>query len=129
MRHPPAQLPAAIPPAAPGTPVAVVDCGASAVRAFIAETPADDEDQPRILEDLSFPVDLTHSFVSGKLSRVGMDGVVRAFAGIVEAARNYGITALRAVATSGLREAVNSDVLIERLRSRLGIELEVIDIG
>jgi exopolyphosphatase/guanosine-5'-triphosphate,3'-diphosphate pyrophosphatase len=129
MRHPPAQLPAAIPRAAPGTPVAVVDCGASAVRAFIAETPADDEGQPRILEDLSFPVDLTHSFVSGKLSRVGMDGVVRAFAGIVEAARNYGITALRAVATSGLREAVNSDVLVERLRSRLGVELEIIDIG
>jgi exopolyphosphatase/guanosine-5'-triphosphate,3'-diphosphate pyrophosphatase len=109
--------------------VAVVDCGTSAVRAFIAEVPRGEDGQPRILEDLSYPVDLTDSFISGKLSRAGMDRVVTAFSGIAAAAKAYGINVLRAVATSGLREAANSDVLIERLRRVQGVDLEIIDIG
>ena len=109
--------------------VAVVDCGTSAVRAFIAEVPRGEDGQPRILEDLSYPVDLTDSFISGKLSRAGMDRVVTAFSVIAAAAKAYGINVLRAVATSGLREAANSDVLIERLRRVQGVDLEIIDIG
>ena len=31
------------------------------------------------------------------------------------------------MATSALREAANSDVLVERLRSGLGVDLEIID--
>jgi len=61
--------------------VAVVDCGTSSVRAFIAQLQSDGGD-PEILEDLSFPVDLTDAFVSGKLSRQAMDGVVEAFVNI-----------------------------------------------
>jgi exopolyphosphatase/guanosine-5'-triphosphate,3'-diphosphate pyrophosphatase len=106
--------------------VAVVDCGTSSVRAFIAEAEGQGH---RILEDLVFPVDLTRGFIAGKLDRESMDGVVQACAGIVAAAKAYGITELRAVGTSAFREAANSDVLIERLRSRLGINLEIIDIA
>jgi exopolyphosphatase / guanosine-5'-triphosphate,3'-diphosphate pyrophosphatase len=106
--------------------VAVVDCGTSSVRAFIAQLPTDGGD-PEILEDLSFPVDLTDAFVSGKLSRQAMDGVVEAFVNIVASARGYGITTVRAVGTSALREAINSDVLVERLRANQGIDLEIID--
>ena len=46
--------------------VMVADCGTSSVRAFIAEIPATG-DNYRILEDLSFPIELTDSFVSGKI--------------------------------------------------------------
>ena len=106
--------------------VAVVDCGTSSVRAFIAEIPAGGDDH-RVLEDLSYPIDLTGGFVAGKLSRAAMDAVVDAFAGIAAAAKGYGITALRGVATSALREAANSDVLVERLRGELGVDLEIID--
>src|SRR5688572_972136 len=106
--------------------VAVVDCGTSSVRAFIAQLPTDAGD-PQILEDLSFPVDLTDAFVSGKLSRQAMDGVVEAFVNIVASARGYGINTVRAVGTSALREATNSDVLVERLRANQGIDLEIID--
>ncbi len=127
----PAPAPALVQPVrkAPEAQVAVVDCGTSAVRAFIAEVPREEDGLPRILEDISFPVDLTGSFISGKLSREGMDRVVKAFDGIAAAASAYGITSLRAVATSGLREAANSDVLVERLRRHQGVELEIIDIG
>ncbi len=106
--------------------VLVVDCGTSSVRAFIAQIPVQGNDF-HVLEDLSFPVDLTESFVSGKLSRQAMDGVAEAFAAIMESAKTYGVTRMRAVGTSALREAINSDVLVERLRSYLKIDLEVID--
>ncbi len=106
--------------------VGVIDCGSSAVRAFIAEIPVAGDDY-RVIEDLSVPVDLTAGFLTGKLSRSAMDGVARAVAGIQQAAKGYGITSLRAVATSALREAANSDVLVERLRNRLNVNLEIID--
>lgn len=105
----------------------VIDCGSSAVRAYIAELLPDSPDEYRVLEELSVPVDLTAGFLAGKLSRTAMDGVARAVAGIQQAAKGYGITALRAVATSAMREATNSDVLAERLRNRLGVSLEIID--
>ncbi len=113
----------AVPAAAP-RPVAVVDCGTSSVRAYIAELVGDGY---RILEDLAYPVDMTTSFIAGKLTREAMDGVVDAFAGIVAVARSYGIAEVRAVATSALREAVNADVLIERVRDRHNVVLEAID--
>jgi len=105
-------------------PVAVIDCGTSSVRAFLAEVRGA---QQRILEDLVYPVDLTPGFTGGTLDRGAMDAVVEAFTGIKAAAAAYGITDIRAVATSALREAANSDVLIERLRYRTGVVLEVID--
>jgi len=106
--------------------VAVIDCGTSAVRAYIAEVGGK---EPRVLEDLRHPIDLTPSFTAEKLTREGMDGVERAFTGIMQAARDNGVSVVRAVATSALRESANSDVLIERLRARLGVDLEIIDSG
>ncbi len=110
--------------ASAGEVIAVIDCGSSSVRAFLAEV---DGEQQRILEDLIFPVDLTAGFTGGKLDREAMDSVVTAIEGIRAAAAAYRITNIRAVATSALREANNSDVLIERVRARCGIDLEVID--
>lgn len=106
--------------------VAVIDCGTSSVRAFLAEINGDEQ---RILEDLVYPVELTAGFTGGKLNREAMDAVVQAFVGITTAAAAYRITKIRAVATSALREANNSDVLIERIRTRFGIDLDVIDGG
>jgi exopolyphosphatase/guanosine-5'-triphosphate,3'-diphosphate pyrophosphatase len=107
-----------------GEVVAVIDCGTSSVRAFLAEIHGEEQ---RILEDLVYPVELTAGFTGGKLDREAMDAVVTAIEGILAAAAAYRITNVRAVATSALREANNSDVLIERVRSRFGIDLEVID--
>ncbi len=105
--------------------VAVVDCGTTSVRAFLADLAADGG--IRVLEDLVQPVDLTAAFSSGTLDRAAMDGVVEALRGIVAAAAGYGIRELRAVGTSGLREADNADVLLERVRAETGVDIEVID--
>ncbi|MBA3707805.1 MAG: HD domain-containing protein [Planctomycetes bacterium] len=108
----------------PARHVAVVDCGTSSVRAFLTEIRGAEQ---RILEDLVYPVDLTPGFTGGKLDRAAMDGVVQAFTGIRSAAESYGIVDIRAVATSAMREAANSDVLIESLRQKARIEVEIID--
>ena len=110
--------------ASAGEVVAVIDCGTSSVRAFLAEVNGEHQ---RVLEDLVYPVELTAGFTGGKLDREAMDAVVKAIEGIMAAAGAYRITSIRAVATSALREANNSDVLIERVRARFGIDLEVID--
>jgi exopolyphosphatase/guanosine-5'-triphosphate,3'-diphosphate pyrophosphatase len=104
--------------------VAVIDCGASSVRAFIAEIAGAEQ---RVLEDIVHPVDLTAAFSSGRLDRASMDAVARAVAAITVAAKGYGVSTVRAVATSALREAENTDVLVERLRLEQGVELDVID--
>lgn len=109
---------------APPRPVAVVDCGTSSVRAFIAEICGG---EIRLLDDLVHPVDLTGGLTGGKLDRVEMDHIAEAVGGILQTAREYGISEVRAVGTSALREAANSDVLVERLRAEFGLQLEIID--
>lgn len=104
--------------------VAVIDCGTSAVRALLVEIRADG---PRILEDIVRPVDLGAGLTGGKLSHEVMAEVVDAVSGIGAAMKSYRITEVRAVATSGVRESANGDVLIERVRLATGIELEAID--
>jgi len=107
-----------------GRPVAVIDCGTSAVRALLVEIRPDG---PRTLEDIVRPVDLGEGLTGGKLSHEVMEEVIKAVGGIREAMRAYGIEQVRAVATSGVRESANGDVLIERVRAATGIELEPID--
>lgn len=109
---------------ASGRPVAVIDCGTSAVRALLVEIRPDG---PRTLEDIVRPVDLGTGLTGGKLSHEIMAEVIDAVSGIREAMRGYGIEQVRAVATSGVRESANGDVLIERVRAATGIELEPID--
>lgn len=104
--------------------VAVVDCGTSAVRAFIAEL---DGAKQKILEEIQHPIDLTAAFDREKFDREAMDQVIEAFEAVVKVASEFGVCQFRAVATSAFREAANSDVLVERLRTKLGVDLEVID--
>ncbi len=107
-----------------GRPVAVIDCGTSAVRALLVEIRPEG---PRTLEDIVRPVDLGAGLTGGKLSHEAMAEVIDAVSGICEAMRTYGIEQVRAVATSGVRESANGDVLIERVRAATSIELEPID--
>ena len=98
--------------------VAVVDCGTSSVRAFIAQLPSDGGD-PLILEDLSFPVDLTEAFVSGKLSRQAMDGVVEAFVNACACARHHVFSAIALGDLDLLRRVGAPSVPARRSKRRL----------
>jgi exopolyphosphatase / guanosine-5'-triphosphate,3'-diphosphate pyrophosphatase len=104
--------------------VCVIDCGTSSVRATIAEV---DVDRIHVLEDIVRIVDLSQALVTGRLELEALDAAESAIAGILTAAKAYGVDRFRAVATTGVREAGNADILLERIRTRHGLDLEVID--
>ena len=65
-------------------------------------------------------------FTTGQIQPSIMAQEVEAFTRIRWEAEEFGVNALRAVGTSALREAGNSGQLIQQVRERTGIELEVL---
>jgi exopolyphosphatase / guanosine-5'-triphosphate,3'-diphosphate pyrophosphatase len=115
--------------AAADTPVlvAVLDMGASAIRLAIAEIVVGQP--PRIVEELSRRVSLGRdSFSSGGAirSRTG-DAVIAAVDGFRTSMELYGVSRIRAAATSAVREARNGDVFLDRIRRRTGIDFDIIN--
>ena len=110
----------------PLRPVAVLDMGASAVRLLVAELPPGEP--PRILEEASRAVLLgKDAFTGGRLGASTIEATLRALEGFRRIMDSYGVVRYRAVATSAVREAVNRDTFLDRVRLRTGIDVEVID--
>jgi exopolyphosphatase/guanosine-5'-triphosphate,3'-diphosphate pyrophosphatase len=107
-------------------PVAVLDMGATAVRLVVAElTPGD---PPRILEEASRAVLLgKDAFTHGRLGSATVEATLRALEGFRRIMDSYAVVRYRAVATSAVREALNRDTFLDRVRLRAGIDVEVID--
>ena len=115
------------PPGGPALrPVAVLDMGASAIRLVVAELPPGEP--PRILEEASRSVLLgKDAFTGGRLGATTIEATLRALEGFRRIMDAYGVVRYRAVATSAVREAVNRDTFLDRVRLRTGIDVEVID--
>ena len=112
--------------ASPPVVLGVLDVGASAIRLLIAQhTPGA---HPEILEEASRAVLLGRdTFSSGRIGAATMDAAIRALAGFQEMMDSYGVTRVRAVATSAVREASNAETFLDRVRVRVGLNVEVID--
>ena len=107
-------------------PVAVLDMGATAIRLLVAELPSGEP--PRILEEASRAVLLgKDAFTSGRLGAATIEATLRALEGFRRIMDSYGVVRYRAVATSAVREAINRDTFLDRVRLRAGIDVEVID--
>ena len=110
----------------PPRPVAVLDMGASAIRIVVAEiTPGE---PARILEEASRGVLLgKDTFTSGRLGAATVEATLKALEGFRRIMDGYGVVRYRAVATSAVRESLNRDTFLDRVRLRTGIDVEVID--
>lgn len=121
-------VPSNNPPAAPVI-RAVIDIGATAVRMMIAEILPGEA--PRTLEFLEQSVSLgKDTFSSGKISASTLERCVRVCRDFSEMLRQYNLNdpaAVRAVATSAVSEAVNSDVLLDRIFMATGITVDILD--
>jgi exopolyphosphatase / guanosine-5'-triphosphate,3'-diphosphate pyrophosphatase len=111
---------------APDNLVAAIDIGASSIRMDVAEVAP--EGKLRILDSLKKGVQLgKDTFVAGILSeesiRAACD-VLRDFKKIMD---TYGVIRYRAVATSAVREAANSDTFLDRILMSTGLDVDVID--
>jgi exopolyphosphatase / guanosine-5'-triphosphate,3'-diphosphate pyrophosphatase len=110
----------------PATPVAVIDIGASALKLTVAEPTADGGF--RILESLTRGVLLgKDTFTHGRLSAPSVEAALKALEGFRRVLDDYGVVRHRAVATSAVREAVNRDAFVDRVRLRTGLVVEIID--
>ena len=124
-RPDPTPPPAPVPAEAP-RPIAVVDMGASAIRLVVAETAAGQP--PRIVEEVSRGVLLgKDTFTHGRLGSATIEATLKALEGFRRIMDTYGVLRYRAVATSAVREAQNSDAFLDRIRLRTGLDVEVID--
>jgi exopolyphosphatase/guanosine-5'-triphosphate,3'-diphosphate pyrophosphatase len=113
------------PPVEPPKPFAAVDLGASAVRLVIAEG---EGDAMRIVEEVSRGVLLgKDTFTNARIGQPTVEAVLQAIEGFRSIMDTFGVVRYRAVATSALREASNRDTVLDRIRVRTGIDVEVID--
>ncbi|NRA39951.1 MAG: hypothetical protein HRU15_17545, partial [Planctomycetes bacterium] len=104
--------------------VMVVDIGTSAIRATIAEIV---RRRPQVLDQLTAPVDLSVTLRGGILDRDLMDQVTDILRRMKEMAAGFGVNAVRIVGTTSLREAINSDVLVENIKTALDMDIDIVD--
>ena len=66
-------------------------------------------------------------FLKGKISPQKEERLITSLRGFSELIKAYDVTAYRAVATSAMRSASNSEEIIERAKKEAGINIEIID--
>ena len=104
----------------------VVDIGASAIRLVVGQDVPGSH--PEVLEEASRAVLLGRdTFSTGRISAATMDAAIRALTGFRALMNWYGVTRVRAVATSAVREAANAETFLDRVRVRTGLDVEMID--
>lgn len=105
--------------------VAAIDCGTNTIRLLIAEADGQggliEHDRRQAFVGLGQGVDANHRFDPAALQRVF--GACESYA---EQLRVHAVEAVRFVATSATRDATNKEDLFVGVRSRLGVEPEVI---
>ncbi|MFV1986114.1 MAG: Ppx/GppA family phosphatase, partial [Gemmatimonadota bacterium] len=105
--------------------VAAIDVGSNAIRFVAAEF--HDETHHTELATERAPVRLGHSaFVDGELDDAAMDAAAGAFRRFRASIDELGITSVRAVATSAVRESRNGPAFVERIKSETDITLGLI---
>ncbi len=108
--------------------VAAIDAGSNAIRFVAAEF--DGPDRFRQLAFERVPVRLGRgAFLTGRLAEPAMEAAAAAFRGFRGRLDELGIEAVRAVATSAVRESRNGPDLVARIREASGIELGLISGG
>lgn len=105
--------------------ISAIDVGSNAMRMAVGEV--DDHWRVHVIENVRLPVRLGGDvFGQGVLQNETIQQAEEAFLRFKHLAETHGVQRLRAVATSAAREAVNGDLLMDRIRRTSGVELEII---
>ncbi|HVN16956.1 MAG TPA: Ppx/GppA phosphatase family protein [Anaerolineales bacterium] len=105
--------------------IAAIDVGSNAIRMAVGRV--NDKEQVEVLDNIRLPVRLGgDAFTHGKISESNIQAATDAFLRFRKVADDFAVTHMRAVATSAMREASNSRAVINRIRQRTKINLEVI---
>jgi len=104
---------------------AVIDVGTNSVKFHVGARSADGT--WRTLVDRAEVTRLGEGLQdSGRLEAEPMERTIGAIAGMVDEARQHDVAEIAAVGTAGMRTAANSADLVEAVRVRAGVDVEVI---
>lgn len=104
---------------------AAIDAGSNAIRLVIARASSLQDVEELHTERASVRLG-HHVFTTGRMDEETIARAARAFRQFRNQMDRYGVTAWRAVGTAAAREARNSARLVERIREKAGIELQII---
>jgi exopolyphosphatase / guanosine-5'-triphosphate,3'-diphosphate pyrophosphatase len=105
--------------------IAAIDAGSNAIRLIVGEIKDNGHVEP--IENIRLPVRLGQdAFTTGFLKEETIQQGVDAFLHFRRVSDDYGVTRIRAIATSALREAANSHILLDRIQQTSNIEIEII---
>jgi exopolyphosphatase/guanosine-5'-triphosphate,3'-diphosphate pyrophosphatase len=105
--------------------IAAIDAGSNAIRMIVGNVNEAWQVEP--IENIRLPVRLGQDvFTSGSLREKTIQQATEAFLHFKRVAQDLGVEQTRAIATSAMREATNSDILLNRISSMSGIEIEII---
>ena len=106
---------------------AVIDAGTNSTKFHVAERDADGHGPWRTVVDRAVVTRLGEGLeATGDIGAEPLERTVRAMSAMADEARDLGALAFAAVGTAGLRRAGNQAVVVEALRERAGLSLEVI---
>ena len=111
---------------------AVIDIGSKELRLNIAQATKPESERDieavKYLETLSYPLSLGRdTFQAGKMSFDKVDKACEVIKNFLHVAKGYGIRDVRTVATTAMREAANMDYILDQIKIKTGVSVDVID--
>lgn len=109
-----------------GTRLAAIDVGSNAIRLVIGEVESSGE--IRVLKKVREGVRLgKDTFSEGTISKKSIERTLETFEKFRDLIADQNVKSVRAVATSAMREASNSKIIVSEVAKSTGIKIEVID--
>jgi exopolyphosphatase/guanosine-5'-triphosphate,3'-diphosphate pyrophosphatase len=108
---------------------AVIDIGSNELRLHIAQAKLDSgHEGVKYLESLNYPLSLGRdTFHAGKIRFDKVDKACEIINNFLFAAKGYGVRHVRTVANTAAREATNIDYILDQIKIKTGVTVEVMD--
>ena len=105
--------------------IAAIDVGSNAIRLAVADL--DDEWHVKIIDNMRAPVRLGQdSFTTGFFQESTLQQAVESIAQFRHIIDDFGVSQIKAVATSAVRESKNKEIFLDRIARGSGIEINII---
>lgn len=106
--------------------VGTIDVGSNNIRMLIAEIKRDDT--VKILDELKHDTHIGRdTFSVGRISLETLRETCGVLSDFAKVMKEYGVRKYRAVSTSGIREAENREYVLEQIKLKSGIDVEIIN--
>jgi len=110
---------------------AAIDIGSSEIRLHVAQATPFDKVSPasvNYLDILHYPLSLGRdTFNAGKMSFDKVDKACEIIKNFLDVSRGYGVKNVQTVASTAMREAANADYILDQIKIKTGIAVNVLD--